>query len=299
MTTEHVTHDQRAYETPSFQLGPALRRRWPLVLLLGVVCAVLGAAVGLAANPTYTSTAQFLVGSPNVIAQAVPGYVAATQSLASSYSRQAESSQLVVPVARQMGLSPATVSARLSASPVPDSNIINLAASGPSANAAHQLAVVASKQLQKLVHTTEFGSNGSGTLKAYEQESNAIELDEALIRQISAAQSSSTTATQSSSTTAAQSSTTVSPAMLAAQTALAAAQLRAQALAANFVQSQQTSSAAAGVQTLNAAGSATNNRSSVAQKAILAGLVAGLVLGGLVGFLLETSSIRSKTRPAG
>ncbi len=286
-----VTHDQRTYETPSSQLGSALRRRWPLVVLLGVVCAALGAAVGLAANPTYTSTAQFLVGSPNVIAQAVPGYVAATQSLASSYSRQAESSQLVVPVARQTGLSPATVSARLSASPVPDSNIINLAATGPSANAAHHLAVVASKQLQKLVHTTEFGSNGSHTLKAYEQESKAIVLDQALIHQISAAQSSSTAASQSSSTT-------VSPAMLAAQTALAAAQLQAQALAANFVQSQQTSSAAAGVQTLNAAGSATNDRSSVAQKTILAGLVAGLVLGVLVSFLLETG-IRSKARPTG
>jgi membrane associated rhomboid family serine protease len=75
--------------------------------------------------------------------------------------------------------------------------------------------------------------------------------------------------------------------LLAAQTALATAQLQAEALSAKFVQSQQANSAATGLETLTPAGPAGNNRSSVAQKAALLGLFAGLVLGALLSYLIE------------
>ena len=257
---------------PRPNLATAIRSHWFATLVVGIVLAVAGVAVGLVATPTYTSTGEFQVGTPDVSAQAVPGYVAATQSLASTYARQASSAELIVPVARRLGLSAGTVGSRLSVTSVPDSNDITLSGTGRSASAAQRLASTASVALAKLVRRTQNVQTTPSALTAYQQASVAILRAQARIHRLQAV-------TPPISDTASS--------LLAAQTALATAQLQADALSAKFVQSQQASSAATGLETLTPAGPAGNNRSSVAQKAALVGLFAGLVLGALLSYLIE------------
>jgi hypothetical protein len=120
-------------------LGSIARRSWWLIALVALVLALAGLAVGLTREPTYTATVQLNVGTLDARAQAVPGYVEAAKSLASSYSRIATTERVVWPVARARRLSPEEVRERITVTPVLENPIISVEAEGPSREAAEEL----------------------------------------------------------------------------------------------------------------------------------------------------------------
>ncbi len=253
-------------------LNVALRRFWRLTVLLAVIGAGAGVAAGLVGKPTYTSTSEYLVGSPSVDAQAVPGYVVATQSLAASYSRAAGTALLFDPIARQLNLTPTIVGSRLAVLPVPESNVINVIATAPSPGAARDLAAVAGTQLVRLVSETQMVKNRAPLfLRQFEQAERAVLDAETRLRNLKLRLGATTPATT----------------YVSVETAIAVAQLQAQTLSNEYVQAQEASFPAAGLELLSPASAANSNRHSTIERAALAGLVGGLVLGAILSYALE------------
>jgi hypothetical protein len=102
--------------------------RWPLALVLVLIGT--GAGVGLAtrAPTTYTAETRLAVGSADISAQAVPGFALASSQLASNYARFVTAD---VVLAKVPPADAARISA-VSASPIPDSNVIRIEASASS-----------------------------------------------------------------------------------------------------------------------------------------------------------------------
>jgi hypothetical protein len=105
--------------------------RHPIITLIPVlVFAVLGAAYGSSRPPIYSAESRILVGRLDVTAQAVPGYVSATESLAGVYSRLVS-----LPTVHDDALSrighPINPQSAVSASPIPLSSEIRVDATSP------------------------------------------------------------------------------------------------------------------------------------------------------------------------
>jgi uncharacterized protein involved in exopolysaccharide biosynthesis len=89
----------------------------PLILLVG-----LALAYSLTRSPNYTAESRQSVGRFDLNQPgALTGFETATQALAGSYSRRIEANVVVDRVARRMGMSPALVRKKLSATPIPES----------------------------------------------------------------------------------------------------------------------------------------------------------------------------------
>jgi hypothetical protein len=199
----------------------------------------------LVAKPTYTSDTELLVGSPNATVQAVPGFAAATESLASSYSRAAQSSQVIAPVARQLGLPLGIVAARLAVTPIPDSNIITVVASGPSSAAAQTLARATASELTKYVNQSQAQGGLSTVLAAYRSAARAAIVARNTLRSLRALHSKPPEA-----------------AFTKAETAISVTQVRAQALSSEYSAVLQQNESAAGISVLSEPVGASSNRKS-------------------------------------
>ena len=77
-----------ADQMPRIGITDAVRREWPLAIAPVVALVLLALFVGIARSPVYTSEARLTVGQIDLRQPgALQGFVTATQSLASSYSR--------------------------------------------------------------------------------------------------------------------------------------------------------------------------------------------------------------------
>src|SRR3954454_9682986 len=90
-------------------------RRWPIVLGITAVLVVAAIVAGNVQTPTYTASSVISVGRVDVRVQSLPGYVVGAQALAAAYSRVLTTDVIVVPLARQLRMSPAEVRKRLTA----------------------------------------------------------------------------------------------------------------------------------------------------------------------------------------
>src|SRR6476661_10269991 len=90
-----------------------------LIVLVPIVLLVGGAvAYGLHRKPVYTSTAQLGVGGVNLPLQAISGYSVAVSQLAVTYARSVAAPQVIVPAAKQAGMTPAEAVTKISATPI-------------------------------------------------------------------------------------------------------------------------------------------------------------------------------------
>ena len=250
-------------------LASALKRSWLLVLVSVLVCAGAGVAIGLLRSPVYKAQSQLFVGSFDVRSVAIPGFVTASQQLADAYSRLAASDTVVVPAARQLGLSPATVRERLSSSNVPGSPVVRLTAEGPSRHAAIDLARAASNetvnQVRVLTTRTDEGGQLFARFKTAAAKSQQADARVARLHSRGASQQ----------------------AILAAQTDAQTAKLEVQTLANLYGEARANSGGAAQAHVVNAAVTATSDRGQVLQQLVLLGVVAGLVAGAGLAVLRE------------
>lgn len=136
--------------TASTQVTPlaALRKHWVPALVLTLLLAVLGAGVGALREPTYTGEARLAVGAGELSTLAIPGFPTASEDLASSYARWVTAVGV-----GEMTLPEATMS--LSASPIPESNVIRIEATSKVRDVAVESADAAAAQLIEEIDRVE------------------------------------------------------------------------------------------------------------------------------------------------
>ncbi|MGH3029515.1 MAG: hypothetical protein ACRDNE_01880 [Gaiellaceae bacterium] len=235
----------------------------PTLLLVG--CAL---AISLTRSPTYKAEVRLNAGTLDVETQAIPGFLVASQSLADLYSRTLDAQQVVEPISDRVGLKPETVSSRLSASPIPESSIFVIEASGPSASGAVALANAASDALAAYVATL---NRPPGDNRRLLSEFNQASL---ALAQIISTRNEARTAFDVARTEENQ------DALQQAVADVQAAKLRLDTLSSLYQESEQADRISAElVQVVSPATSAWSDRNSVLQRLVILALLAGALAG--------------------
>jgi uncharacterized protein involved in exopolysaccharide biosynthesis len=263
--------------------------RRPFLALLPVLIVLMTAlAFGLTRTPVYTASAQILVGRIDVEASAVPGFVEANQRLAATYARLVGTSVIAERVSGAVGLPPKDVRGRLSGSPIPESSIIQVEATGSSSADAVELASAAAEQLiSYVVQSNENPARQQQLLDAY---------GAAAVEQRAAESARDAAQGALASAQGAEASPTVvadrRTALNNAQAALDEANLRATTAESAYRDSQRGAVDRGALQIITRAESAGNDRRSRLQLAV----VGSLLLGGTIGVAL--ASLRENRKAA-
>jgi capsular polysaccharide biosynthesis protein len=246
----------------------SLRRYWWLVCLTALIGAGLGVAYGqLQRDPVYTAETELSVGRVDVATQAIPGFVAASRTLADTYSRAISAQQVVEEISRKTGLSKSEVIDRVTATPIPDTATMRVIAEAPSSGRAVAIANVASRTLVDYVQeTNRFNPQSRALLSRYRRAA----------AEFSAAKIAGTAAVRNG---------TVEE-QADAQAQLLEAKLRMKAAAALYGSSQSGQASPNTLLLLAPAGTADSDENSTTQQAGFAGAVGGIIVGGLLALLL-------------
>jgi capsular polysaccharide biosynthesis protein len=283
-------------------LGPLrpIARRWPLVLVITLLCGAAGAVVGLKRSPNYTASSSINVGRVDVRVQALPGYVAGAETLAGAYSRIVDSQVILQPVARRLGMSPLQLANHVAATPVPSSPIFRIIATGGSQARAIQITNAVTNEMKRYVTASNAAQNGvDSLLRQYQRQVAAADRLHRTMTQLQAKRTAAlgTAATAGTTTTTTPTTTTGGAApslnqIRRAKVQYATAQLRAQSLAAQYESRADEVASTAGVQVLSTPLAATSDRNSKMQRLVAVGLVGGLVAGSLLALLLDAARRR-------
>jgi hypothetical protein len=154
----------------TFSLWTAVLRRWPLALVLVVLGAVAGAAASTLVHTTYTSEVRLAVGGSDLSAQAVPGFALASQELASNYARFVTAA----PVRSALPPEEAANVLTVSASPVPESNVIRVEVTARDEASSLAAAAEAGRQLVAQVGKIVSSTGAPKTLAQYRELSRQV-----------------------------------------------------------------------------------------------------------------------------
>jgi len=263
--------------------GPltAWRHHW----ILGVIAALLGAALGVAAGfaipVTYTAESRVAVGSGDLTSGAIAGFPVAASQLASNYARYVND--------RGVAATDLPDNVTLSASQIPESNVIRIEVESADAEAARSAANKAAELLIEAV-------NGSGKSSAPDVAADfakAAKDDATAQTQLAAAQHDldqelGKNAPSKSKVKSLRSAVTEAAAK-ADNTSLTASALRQRYT--NLVVSAST---AANLQLIRTAEGLDSNRTSLLARLGLAGLAAGAAVGLILAVVLERRRARSR-----
>jgi hypothetical protein len=239
-----------------------------LFLAIAPVVVLLAAAGFLAfkRTPTYTAQAQLTLGQLDVAAQA-PSYVTAAQGLAATYARAIHASGVTQPSGKALHITTAEASSRLEASPVGNTPLFFIDATGKSEKSAVKLANVASHSLVGYVNDlNRKAAQGRKALASYKRASASQhhwQIQAGLAQRAYGVDPSA--ANRRKLTRASQRRDQ--------------ATLRTQVLAQLYAQAKRTGATSNVLQILAPASTATNDRDSVLQKLLFAALAAGIALG--------------------
>jgi capsular polysaccharide biosynthesis protein len=250
--------------------GEAIRRRPMLLLAPAVVLAVLGGIIGLYVSPTYTATAQLVVRPLAPTVTQLSSAVQAAEDQATNESRLVTSSAVTQPLAREFHTTSTSIANDISATPIPSSTVIRLDAEASSAHKAVALANAAAKT---------FAHYANAELRSAAE-------SEALLGRYEAAEILVSRAYITKAVLDAHHLSPDAPARLAAAATLAAANVRAKALVAQYESRIQAVATAPEVKSFSSAVSASSNRSSLLEIYVLGGLVVGLLVGAAAATML-------------
>jgi hypothetical protein len=241
-------------------------QHWVLVLLPVVLLMAVAGAYAMKRTPTYTAQSKLTLGQLDVAAQA-PSYVTAAQGLAATYSQAIHAGDVTKPAGKALGIPPLEASKRLVASPVGQTPLFLIDATGPSSHDAVKLANVAARALVHYVDGLNASAAGvNSSLRAFkrasaQQHRAAIDVQQA---QIAFQRHPS-----------AKSRAAVTKAMQASDSA----KLRVTVLASLYGNAKRVGATSNVLQILATATNATNDRDSVLQKVLFIAAVAGLAIG--------------------
>lgn len=267
---------------PVPHVGPveAVRRYWLLAILPIVILVPILAFLANRTKPTYTAESRMIVGQLNISTPgAIQGYAQAAQDLASTYPLVIDADSVVKPTATALHVSPAYVRANLSATQVPTSSIVRIDATGSSAAQAIDMANTASKALVR--YLSKVNSNRRSLNALFAQVARAEQSFHQANSKIPKLQKDRQT--------------------VAGQRAIAAAgtqQVRLNAAVQNYKVSLQAQSLTSLLQPVSYAASATSDRASKLEIALLGAVVIGAILGiGLVTLRANMVVRRALTLP--
>ncbi len=253
-------------------------RRHPLLVLLPVVLlAAAGIAVGLRTNPTYTATAQDVVQPLAPTVAQLPGAIQAAQDLASNESRLIDAAGVTGPLARQLGSSVGSIERRVSATPVPNSTVVKIDGESSTAQGAVSLTNAAARAFARYVNASSSQSEAEA---------------ETLLRQFRAASAEYVRTLSTKQRVLAAGKAAPAGAVIATTSAANAAQLRQQALSAQYQSLVQSQASAPRVTTFVVARTARSSRQAALQISGFGGGLAGLVIGAAFALLLANRRSR-------
>lgn len=108
----------------------ALARSWPLAVVLVLAGLTTGAAWAWRTPDVHTAETRLSIGSQELSAQAVPGYAYALQTMTANYARYVQTTDSVrEELVTSMG-APASTIVEVTASPIPESNVLRIEVAG-------------------------------------------------------------------------------------------------------------------------------------------------------------------------
>jgi len=257
-----------------------------LVALPVIVLLVPALAWAMLRPPTYTAEARMLVGGFNVEAQAVPGFVAASQTLAETYSRLVSTRTIEERVAQILQVDVASVDGHIDATSVPESAIIRITGTDDEEETAVQFAAAAAQALQDYASTSGRGEDAEALLDQYR--AARVELNQATARR-------DALRGQYDARVAAGSATDADLAALSeAEADVDRAQLKADTLAGAYGDVEASAGGAGTPSVIAPASSGGDDRSRNLQLAI----AAPLLLGSVAGVALATLVANRRGTPA-
>jgi capsular polysaccharide biosynthesis protein len=241
-------------------------QHWLLVLLPVVLLMAAAGAYAMKRTPTYTAQSKLTLGQLDVAAQA-PSYVTAAQGLAATYSQAIHAGDVTRPAGKALGIPPLEASKRLVASPIGQTPLFLIDATGPSAHDAIKLANAASRALVRYVDDLNASAAGvNSSLAAFKRASQQQHRAAIAIQQAQAAyQRHPSIKNRQAVTNAMQRSDS--------------AKLRATVLASLYGNAKRVGATSNVLQILATATAATNDRNSVLQKVLFIAAAAGLAIG--------------------
>jgi uncharacterized protein involved in exopolysaccharide biosynthesis len=255
------------------------RRHWVLATLVAVLGAGLGATAGFLVPATYTAEARVAVGSGDLTSGAIAGFPVAASQLASNYARYVN--------IRGVAGTDVPENVSLSASQIPDSNVIRIEADSADPAAARAAANTAAQQLIEAV-------NGSGKTSAddvYAEFQKAAKADAAAQTDLAAAQHTLDNLLGEDNPSKAdvkdaRGEVTAATAK-AAETGLTVAALRQR-----YTNLVSGSSTAANLLLIRTADGLSSNRTSLVTRMGLVGLAGGIVLGLILAVAVDRRRVR-------
>jgi capsular polysaccharide biosynthesis protein len=270
--TDHRTNSRPGDYPPSLAHPPSPLQavaRHPLIALLPVIL-LIGAAIAVSTQrkPTYSAESRVAIGSFSPSEQSAPGAAYAGTQFASAYSRAITAEDVVRPVARETHLAPAQVSARLSATPVPDSPFLRIQATGPTAQSAEALASAATGALTEYVRRS--GATNAQATRLLQRFHDAQAKAESAATAASRAKKD---VDQSPNDASARNR------LEKAQTNVETTSLKARGLRAAYLEQAQSSTSGIPVRVLNEADSATSDAEQKLRLILTVAAAAGIALG--------------------
>ena len=263
--------------------GPlaAWRHHW----IVGVVAALLGAALGVGAAfvipVTYTAEARVAVGSGDLTSGAIAGFPVAASQLASNYARYVND--------RGVAATDLPENVTLSASQIPESNVIRIEVESADPEAARSSANKAAELLVEAVNGT--GKTSSPEVAAVFEE--AAKADAAAQTALDAAKHDLDDELGKENPSASKVKRLRSDVTDAAAKA-ANTSLTANALRQRYTNLVVSASTAANLQLIRTAEGLESNRTSLLARLGLAGLAGGAAVGLILAVILERRRTRSQ-----
>jgi hypothetical protein len=279
-----VTELRSAGDGGGFKVRHAVRDHWFLVIVPVVVLVAAAGLLAVKRTPTYTAQAQLTLGQLDVAAQA-PSYVTAAQGLAATYARAIHAGGVTKPAGKALHISALEASSRLDASPIGNTPLFFIDATGSSQKSAVKLANAASHALVRYVdNLNRKAAAGRRALAGYKRAS-AVQHRWAI--QVGLAQRAfgqqPTVANRRALTRASQRRDQ--------------ATLQAQVLATVYANAKRTGAASNVLQTLTPATTASSDRGAMTQKLLFGAAVAGLALGLALAVWRGNRPVKANERP--
>ena len=251
-------------------------RRLVVPVVIGLV---LGLLVGLIRSPEYTAETRLAVARVDVPTQALPGFATGVESLAVTYSRLVNAEDVIQTTASAVSRKPDDLRSSITGSPIPNSPLFQIEASGGSAEDAVKTANAAAESLRGYVASLNTDISDSerifGMYKLAARDRVTAER-RVRARQLLVRQDNSPDNVR---------------ALAAARASLAGAQLRETAIKELYQQSLVGIASANIVQVVNAAQSADSDRGRAVRRLALTGLLIGLAIGVLLVLFLPTQEV--------
>jgi capsular polysaccharide biosynthesis protein len=255
-----------------------------------VLLLVAGALVyGLAREPVYTAEARMSAGRIDLTQPgALTGFASATAALATLYSRSIDAADVITSVSRAARLSPLDVEDRLDSTPIADSSLFILTATGSNGRQAVYLVNAASRALQRHVQRLDTSNTSAAQVllgRYRDQQRKAASASQAVDAVERSIERRNTPANRA--------------ALANAKAEFAAARLQAEAAATAYAATASPTNSVQSVDIVAPATSASSDRWTKLEIYVFAGLVAGFFLGAALATLAEDRRIRRLRAQAG